>query len=227
MRELKDYTAELHRRIEEKQEQQRRTRRRITALCVPLALALTVTAAVTLPKLARRGARTAEKTDASAEIAGESLAGGILETGWMNPEQNYPEGIEMDPQPGQNPDQTEPNAIVGEGFALAEISFIGSGGTAAAAALSPQNAARLIDLVQRIDPFAFVYTEGPADGIGLEPALEATEEIPEVWLHLTDAEGFTAFYTLTDHTLVRGDTGARFPLTEAQYAELLKLIGFQ
>ncbi len=207
MRELKDYTAELHRRIEETQAQQRRTRRRIAALCVPLALALAVTGAVTLPKLARRGGKTAEPQGVFSQTD-DARAEGVLDPGGaiepdLQPEQDYPEG------------DHSPSVMV----------FVtGKNGTASAAMLPSEQAARVCALVQSVDPAVFDPTEGPSDGVdGTEVDPQTVEEV--VQIQLSGPGGQTAAYTLEGMELVRDDTGERFALNQAQYDELTALIG--
>ena len=207
MRELKDYTAELHRRIEEKQEQQRIARRRITALCVPLALALVITGAVTLPKLARRTG-PAEEPVPTVSAAESISAGGI-------------DGVEGIPSiEGQGSGQDDlPEGM--EGCAAVSVYSLGTDGAASITELPTDRAEQVCALVQSVDPGTFDDTEGN------DPEDTTDEPVPdtELLLLLSDAEGNMAVYRLEGRELVRQDNGARFALTQAQYDDLTALIG--
>ena len=210
MKELKDYTAELHRRIEEKTQQQRTNRRRAATLGVTLALALLVTAAVSVPRLLRRPPREEQRTQAPGLTESEVLAEGILDPEAVAGEQEGFPGVEIGPEgvectPG------------------VELYLPGADGAPSVTVLSQEKAQGVLTLVKALDPAAFAEAGG-TDSVDVEGA---AEDDLSLWLLLTDSAGRSVAYTLEGRTLIRGNNEARFQLTEEEYQTLMGLLGLK
>ena len=210
MKELKDYTAELHRRIEEKTQQQRTNRRRAATLGVTLALTLLVTAAVSVPRLLRRQPREEQRAQAPGLTESEVLAEGILDPEAVAGEQEGFPDVEMSPE----------GAECAPGV---ELYLPGAEGAASGAMLSEEKADGVLALVKALDPAAFAEAEstGPVDVEGY------AEDDPSLWMLLTDSTGRSVVYTLEGRTLIRGNNEARFELTDVEYRTLIGLLGLE
>ena len=207
MKELKDYTAELHRRIEEKTQQQRTNRRRAATLGVTLALTLLVTAAVSVPRLLRRQPREEQRAQAPGLTESEVLAEGILDPEAVAGEQEGFPGVEIGP----------------EGVECTPSVELYVTGAASVTVLSQEKAQGVLTLVKALDPAAFAEAGG-TDSVDVEGG---AEDDLSLWLLLTDSAGRSVAYTLEGRTLIRGNNEARFQLTEEEYQTLMGLLGLK
>lgn len=99
MRELNEYTEELHRRVELKVRTQRQHRIRTLAICVPLVLCLTAGALVLLPRLSRQQTDHQAPPDAENSAIGAdgaAQADGAAPVEW----EEKGDGVQQDPEDG-------------------------------------------------------------------------------------------------------------------------------
>lgn len=202
MRELSEYTEELHRRVEMKIETRRQHRRRALTVCVPLALVLVISAAAILPGLDGKASKggSPENTAPSGIIAKGVIDGDAAKT--EDPEMNAEQDLNV-------------------GTVLVELCRSEADNFVSAETLDPQAAARVYELIRRLDPGIFSDPEGIQAGEGPDQNARPSA----VQLLLTDPEGRSESYTLENRSLLRGEL--RFELTEEDYQNLLSLLGLE
>lgn len=135
MRELREYTDELHRRVELKLETRRQHRRRVLTACVPLALVLVIGTTLAWPYLSGRNTKDAAPMDgmdgltAAPETAPGAVPDGVLAGGTVQDPEAMPESVpESEPDGRKGTDSPEnyiePETELTEGLEVpADFSF--------------------------------------------------------------------------------------------------------
>lgn len=135
MRELREYTDELHRRVELKIETRRQHRRRVLTACVPLALALVIGTALAWPRLSGRSTQDAAPMDGMEGLTAAPGTGpvaapdGVLAGGTVQDTEHALESVgapELDSRKGMDSPENliEPEAGLTEGVEIpADFSF--------------------------------------------------------------------------------------------------------
>lgn len=135
MRELREYTDELHRRVELKIETRRQHRRRALTACVPLVLALVIGTALAWPRLSGRNTKDAAPMDGMEGLTAAPGTGpvaapdGVLAGGAVQDPAATLESVpepELDGRKGMDSpeDKLEPEAGLTEGYEIpADFSF--------------------------------------------------------------------------------------------------------